>query len=71
MPLNLQFMPTETPYHNICYIKTGKTDYKTNEQIAKDLNEVIPLCINSIYLIYHIFPSTQHTSLSLPLHVST
>ena len=27
-----------------------------------NLNEVIPLCINSIYLFYHIFPSTQHTS---------
>jgi len=26
---------------------------------------------NLIYLIYHIFPSTQHTNLSLPLHVST
>jgi len=25
----------------------------------------------SIYLIYHIFPSTQHTSFSLPLHDST
>ena len=24
-----------------------------------------------IYLIYHIFPSTQRTSLSLPLHVLT
>ena len=35
------------------------------------LNEVIPLCINSVYLIYHIFPSAQHTSLSLSLHVST
>ena len=29
------------------------------------------LNLDSIYLIYHIFPSTQHTSLSLPLHVST
>ena len=30
------------------------------------MNEVIPLCINFMYLIYHIFPSTQHTSLSRP-----
>ena len=29
---------------------------------TKCLNEVIPLCINSIYLFYDIFPSTQHTS---------
>ena len=30
--------------------------------IWMNLIEVIPLCINSIYLFYHIFPSTQHTS---------
>ena len=35
------------------------------------LNEVIPFCINSIYLLYCIIPSTQHKSLSLPLHFST
>ena len=28
------------------------------------LNEVIPLCINYIYLLYYIIPSTQHKSLS-------
>jgi len=24
------------------------------------MNEVIPLCVNSIYLFYRIFPSTQN-----------
>jgi len=31
-------------------------------QVSLCLNEVIPLCINSIYLLYYIIPSTQHTS---------
>jgi len=29
-----------------------------------NLNEVIPLCINSIYLRYYTIPSTQHKSQS-------
>jgi hypothetical protein len=42
-------------------------DFNQKWNISKNLftsflNEVIPLCINSIYLIYHILPSTQHTS---------
>ena len=44
---------------------TIKFCYVTSEHIARC---TIYLCI---YLIYHIFPSTQHTSLNLPLHVST
>jgi len=35
-----------------------------NNSITHNLNEVIPLCINSIYLLYYTSPSTQHKSQS-------
>ena len=43
--------------------------YLSNWQLTKltlffFLNEVIPLCINSLYLLYYIIPSTQHKSQS-------
>jgi len=35
---------------------------RDNENEVKYVNEVIPLCINSIYSLYHTIPSTQHKS---------
>ena len=40
----------------------SQTERYLQGDIKPFLNEVIPFCINSIYLFYHIFPSTQHTS---------
>ena len=56
---------------SVCMEQLGSHWRSSHQMVIFDLNEVIPLCINSIYLLYYIIPSTQHKSLSLPLHVST
>ena len=64
-PIDRQAEGREQRIHIRLSSFTLQTLYRILSQtIAKYLNEVIPLCINSIYLLYYTIPSTQHKNQS-------